>query len=214
MTAEYEKARRHANNTLAEVNRHLDSGKIKNPQHHQMLTDMAEKATRTLRNIDEMENRRPYSDTNIGYNADTRDDAMRGAMDAIDKILPHIADVGDTNDMNAVEARRGVRGTGRGRKRVRVGGYTRRADMDDAADMDYADEARLRAEHEQRINDHEQRMRMHEQRMREHEQRMAANPQSTKDIYPGTPVMPHNAARNDADMTADRMRQAGPGMDR
>lgn len=143
MNNEYENARRHADNTLAEVNRHMNSGKITNPRHHQMLTSMAESATRTLRNLDEMENKRPYSTTNIGYGADmarrviSRNDAVRDAMDAINKILPHISD--DYNMDDDAEMRQGVPGTGpysnpRLRRRGGRKGIGRRR-----AEMDYAD---------------------------------------------------------------------------
>lgn len=138
MRHEHENARRHAYNTLAEVNRHLDKGNITNPRHHEMLTNMMENATRTLRNLDDMENRRPYSDTNIGYNANVRgrertrsdaDDAVRNVMDAIDRILPHISD----DDRYDVDDRRGVPGTGRRAvRRVRADRYDDdRYDMDD-----------------------------------------------------------------------------------
>lgn len=98
MNHEYEKTRRHAENTLAEVNRHLDKGTIKNPRHHQMLIDMAEKAMRTMNHLDRMERRQPYSDTDIGYTADVRqrqrtsDDLVDDMMDAINRVLPQIAD--------------------------------------------------------------------------------------------------------------------------
>lgn len=158
MRHEYENARRHAHNTLAEVNRHLDRGNIKNPRHHQMLTDMAEKATRTLNNIDTMEDARPYSDTNIGYSVDARErgrisnnssDVVRNAMDAIARILPRLSHANDdmdddTND-NRMYNRRGVPGTGRYRvRRARTRAdrfdnrYDDRYDVDDRYDDDDA----------------------------------------------------------------------------
>lgn len=130
MRHEHENARRHAYNTIAEANRHLDKGNIKNPKHHEMLTKMIKDATDTIKNLDDMDNARPYSNTNIGYNADTRqheraannvNDMVRTAMDVVDRILPHLTD--DMDDMNM---RRGVPGTGRAR-RVRADRY----DMDD-----------------------------------------------------------------------------------
>lgn len=154
MRHEYEKARRHAENTLAEVNRHLDKGNIRNPRHHQMLTDMAEKATRTLNNLDTMDDARPYSNTNIGYNADMRqrryahdntNNTINAVMDAIDKILPRIAnnrydDMDD--DVDEVVDRRG-RGWRPRRTRRGVGRFTQvrthvrrmpRSEMDDRYD--------------------------------------------------------------------------------
>lgn len=141
MRHEHENARRHAYNTLAEVNRHLDKGNIRNPRHHQMLTDMAEKATRTLNNLDTMDNTRPYTDTNIGYNADVRqrgrtsnaNDMITDMMDTINRILPRV-----TNDMDDVDDRRGVPGTGRRRvRRVRADRYDDRYDADDRYDDRY-----------------------------------------------------------------------------
>lgn len=168
MNAEHEKARRHAENTLAEVNRHMETRVADDPKKRHMLTDMMEKATRTLRNLDDMENNRSYSDTRIGYNANSTQNrsannesdaygTMRSAMNAIGKILPQISN--DTMDdvmdaLDDAEARRGVPGTGRrsgrGRKRVRVGGYTRRAEMDDMDD-DMDDDARSNADNDQRM---------------------------------------------------------------
>lgn len=146
MRHEYEKARRHAENTLAEVNRHLDRGNIKNPRHYHMLADMAEKATRTLNNLDRMDDARPYSDTNIGYRTDARrrryadddvHDVVRMAMDAVDRILPHIAD----DDRYDVDDRRGVPGTGRRRvRRVRADRYDDRYDTNDRYDDDMDDD--------------------------------------------------------------------------
>ena len=67
----HEEARRHAYNTLAEVNRHLSDPQVtKSPQRHHMLTDMKEKATRTIENLGRMDERMDYQDTNIGFNWD------------------------------------------------------------------------------------------------------------------------------------------------
>lgn len=207
MYAEHENARRHANNTIAEANRHLDSGKIKNPQHHQMLNTMIKDATDTLNNLDRMNDARPYSRNTIGYNADMRyndRDNMRrmldDTMDAINRILPHIA--GDYND--DAEARRGVPGSGRGRsRRMRVGGYTRRAprsDMEDMDDMDDMDDMKMRRRRDSRgrFMDAD-----HEQRTYDAVARAAADTarRMTNDIYPNVPVMPRNDTRNDADYT-------------
>lgn len=240
MNAEHEKSRRQAENRITEVNNYLDSGKVKDARHHEMLESMREKAYNTLKHIKEMErmeNARPYSGTSIGYNADAggcndargnanndANDAMRNAMDAINKILPHLT--GDAYESaaeaynnamaayNEAEMKRGVPGSGRGRRRIRVGGYTRRAEMDN---MDYNDDMDART-----TSDNE--------RMNEAVARAAATAAAdtarhmTNDargkhdgIYPGTPVMPHNAyndgrgdARGDNTMS-DRSRQIGPG---
>lgn len=143
MKHEYEKARRHAENTLAEVNRHLDTGKITNPRHHHMLTDMAEKAMRTLNHIDRMDNdRRPYSETHIGYDVNRqrtndRYNAVDDVMDAIDMILPQL-----DNRYDDVDDRRGVPGTGRRRvRRVRADDRYDDKQMDDYDDyMDDMDD--------------------------------------------------------------------------
>lgn len=147
MRHEHENARRHAYNTLAEANRHLDRGNIRNPKHHQMLTAMVKDATETLRNLDDMDDVRPYSDTSIGYNADMRrrryahddtSDTIRRAMDVINKILPHVT--GDFE--NDADMRQGVPGTGpyanpRLRRRGgRKGIGRRRYEMDDRYDVD------------------------------------------------------------------------------
>lgn len=240
MRHEHENARRHAYNTLAEVNRHLDKGNIKNPRHHQMLTDMAEKATRTLNNLDDMENKRPYSDTNIGYNADTRqrgrarndaDDAIRNVMDAIDRILPHIAD----DDRYDVDNRRGVPGSGRGR-RIRADRYDDRYDMDDDLyDDEVVDMPRWRSARTGRFLPNlygPSRVRRVRRRadmddMRYDDDRYDYT-HDRNDIYPGTPVMPRNDDRSNAryetrsdtrddirdDSTNDKSDRPGPGMRR
>lgn len=111
-----EDARRQAYNTLAEVTRHLDNPRItKDPKRHHMLTDMKEKATRTLENLDRMDERMDYRETNVGYN---RNDDMRRTMDAINRVLPHLNDWNDDWNDDA-EMRRGVPGSGRGRNRGR-----------------------------------------------------------------------------------------------
>lgn len=63
MKHELDNARRHAMNTIAEANHHLDSGKIKDPRQHHMLTDMIEKSTRTLDTLNRMDDR-TYDDDN------------------------------------------------------------------------------------------------------------------------------------------------------
>lgn len=138
MRSEHEKARRQAENRISEVNRYLDSNKVKDPRKHTMLENMREKAYNTLRQINDMErmdddNHYPYKSTNIGY--DTRSqhrrttddvtDVVRTAMDTLKRILPHIAD----DDRYDVDNRRGVPGTGRRRvRRVRADRYDNRYD--------------------------------------------------------------------------------------
>lgn len=122
MRHEYDTARRHAHNTISDANRRLD--KTRDPMEHHMLMAMIADATRTLNDLDNMD-AKPYRHTDIGYNADIRrtNDAIRDAIDLVDRILPRISD-----DM---DMRRGVPGTGRGRRSGRV-----RADMDDRYDVD------------------------------------------------------------------------------
>lgn len=125
MRGDISTARRHTQNTLATINRTLDKGRLRSPQHHAMLVDAMEKATRTLDNLDRLEHRDRYMD-----------DAISNTMDTINRVLPHLDDYADDAEM----ARRGYRKRGGGR-RVRAGGYTRhtpRSDMDDRYD-DYAD---------------------------------------------------------------------------
>lgn len=142
----HDNARRHAYNTLAEVNRHLDTGKITNPRHHQILTDMAEKATRTLENLDRMDAR---MDTNDRYTSDARryrandaNDMARTAMDVVDMLLPQLADNMDDYTDNIDDRRGRPRTTRRGVGRwTQVRRHVRRmpgrADMDDMySDMD------------------------------------------------------------------------------
>lgn len=146
MRHEYEKARRQAENDLEEVNRHLsDDKKRANPWVHDMLIGAREKTMRTLETLDRLDAARPYSDTNIGYGADMRRrrydrtaddtrDMIHAAMDAVDRILPHLDDRYDDDD---VEDRRGRprrtrRGVGRWTQvRTHVRRMPRRSDMDD-----------------------------------------------------------------------------------
>lgn len=130
MTHEYENARRHAHNTLTEANRRLDSGKTKDPREHQMLMAMIADAARTLNDLDNMD-AKPYKHTDIGYNTDARrsNDAIRDAMDLVDKILPRI--------YNDADMRREVPGTGRGRRYEYVrDDMNNRYDDDNRYDMD------------------------------------------------------------------------------
>ena len=236
MNYEHEKARRHAENALAEVNRHLDRGEVRNPQHYQMLTNMAENATRTLNNLDAMENAAPYRDTNIGYNVkrryaeDDRRNTIDDLVDAISRVLPRISD-----DMDW-DMQRGVPGTGpygnpRLRRRGGRYGIGRRADMDDT----YNDEGRYADEYDDDAEMARRRYRRRDSRgwfMNDNDDRRmddvtqaAVNAAAdtarrmandNRQIYPSTPVMPRNAdsrryddeARNDN--TDDRMHRPGP----
>lgn len=284
MKHEYDKTRRHAENTLAEVNRHLDRGHIKNPTHHHMLIDMAEKATRTLQNLDRMDADRqdadrPYTDTHIGYNARTRrgrtaddiSDAVRAAMDVVDRILPRITT--DYDDRYDVDDRQGVPGTGpysnpRLRRRGgRKGIGRRRYEMDDRYDDDRYDDDRydddrydddryddvearrggsrrrdsrgrfVRSDYDRyddaRYDRADDRNRIYDMVARAAADTARRMADETRDIYPGTPVMPRydrtrydrthetqddryrtrrSDAREDADNdTFDRSRQIGPG---
>lgn len=215
MEHEYKNARRNAENTLAEVNRHFAKGNIKDPKQHEMLTKMMENATRTLDNLDRLENKRPYSETNIGYGAntsrqnnaynDTNDtnDMIRNTMDAINKILPLISDDFAADD-NA-EMRQGVPGTGpyanpRLRRRGgRKGIGTRRAEADT---YDVDDNDMRSADHEQRMNNAVTRAAA--EAAAATVRNMTTNPHSTNNIYPSIPVMPHNDAV--ARMVADTVR--------
>lgn len=138
MRHEHDNALRQAHNTLAEANRRLDSGKVKDPREHAMLISMIRDATEITKNYNAMDNKLPYSNTNIGYGAnirqrdatsDYRNDMVNDALDMVAKILPHIAD----DDRYNVDDRRGVPGTGRRAvRRVRADRYDDdRYDMDD-----------------------------------------------------------------------------------
>lgn len=149
MRYEHEKARRQAENRISEVNRYLDSNKVKDPKKHTMLENMREKAYNTLKHINDMErmdddDRSPYKNTNIGYRTAARrqrtyadtNDLVNDAMDLVDRILPHIAD----DDRYDVDNRRGVPGTGRRRvRRVRADRYDNRYDTNDRYDDDTYD---------------------------------------------------------------------------
>lgn len=234
MTAEYEKARRLANNTIAEANRHLDSGNITNPKHHQMLTSMIKDATNTINNIDEMENRRMYSDTNMGYgatdrgsnnysrNANNATNAMRSMMDTIGKILPQISDnarsdaYDDYSDYDDMEARRGG-----ARKRGRSGRFVR-SDYND----DYSDNARSESDHERHMRNEV--VRTAAEAAANTARHMTNDMRGTNNIYPHTPVMAYDNrqatsdesrynARGDArsdDARSDRSDRLGPDMRR
>lgn len=220
MRYEHEKTRRHAENTIAEANRHLDSGKIRKPRHHQMLTNMIKEATETINNLDRMDDARPYSDTHMGYGARTRERETRqmldDAMDAIDRILPHLDnayadDDRYDDDMDDVDARRGRprrtrRGVGRWtqvRRHVRRMPRGEMADTDD--DMHYdddryddarrADEARRTAEEARRMADDARRI----------------ADEARRAVDDARPVMDHTSARYDR---TDDDRRPGPNMDR
>jgi len=117
MKHELDTARRHAENTIAEVNRHFDKG-VKNPRHYHMLVDMAEKATRTLHNLDRLDDTGyPYRHTNIGYTTDDLEE-----MDIVN--MPRWRSSRSGRFLPNPYGRRNV-------QRVR-----RRADFDDAEHMD------------------------------------------------------------------------------
>lgn len=150
MEGTYDAIRRHANNDLAAIRQRLDSGRRIGVNETHKLANIAEALTRTIENMDRIESRRPYSDTNMGYGVDARRRGIRSdmrttvddAMDAINKILPRIVDDYDADD--DAEMRQGVPGTGpysnpRLRRRGgRKGIGRRRYEMDryEADDMD------------------------------------------------------------------------------
>ena len=123
-------ARRHAENTIADVNRHLANPRIaRNPRHHANLTRMKHDAVNELRIHDDLDRRTMDDAENArrGYRR-RRYPRMDADMDygdiadTLNRVLPHLDDYAD-----AENRRRGVR----------VHGYTRRpprADMDDYAD--------------------------------------------------------------------------------
>lgn len=143
MRHELDNSYRHAHNTLTEANARLDSGKVRDPREHALLMSMIRDARDVIKNHESTDNRRPYSDTNIGYDTNMRgrgrtsDDArdmLDAAMDLADRILPPLMD----DDRYDVDDRRGVPGTGRRRvRRVRADRYDDRYDDDyDDDDMD------------------------------------------------------------------------------
>lgn len=223
MDGTYDALRRHAEKDLAAIRQRLDSGRRIGVNETHKLASIAEALTRTMDNMDRLESKRPYSDTNIGYGANARQrnphsDARRtldDAMDAINKILPYISDdyaVDDDmdyrydNEVVNMPRWRSAR-TGRflpnlyGPRRVRR--VRRRAEMNDMDDRynadDRYDDRYSATDHEQRMNDAVARAAADTAR------RMANDMRSANDIYPSTPVMPRNArddarynARNDA----------------
>ena len=119
--------RQNAYNTLREINDHLNKGNVRNAKHIQMLHAMADHATNTLRNLDDIERNdriddrrsdiRRSDDRTRGRTSDRYSDetnrTVNDALDAIERILPHL----DDKRMDDAEMRRGVPGTGRGRRR-------------------------------------------------------------------------------------------------
>lgn len=223
MRHEHENARRHAYNTIAEANRHLDRGNIKNPRHHQMLTAMIKDATDTINNLDRMDDARPYSDTNIGYGrsarqSDKRQDditnVVNDAMDAINRVLPRIADddryrmdydrYDDDDDIRPVDQPRWRSArTGRflpnlyGPSRVRR--VRRRAEMDDMNDR-YDDD--MRYDDTQRTTDETRRMADEARRAADEARQAAYEARRTVDDTRNTsPVM-----RDDRNMRYDERR--------
>lgn len=211
MKHEHEKSRRHAENTIAEANRHLDSGKIKRPEHHQMLTAMIKDATETLRNLDDMDNARPYSDTNIGYNTDMARNryAVDRTMDLVDKILPFLDDMDDDVVDRRGRPRRTRSGVGRWTNVRRHVRRMPRSDMDDRYDDDRYDMDDRYDDLDDRYDDVEDRRRLPRRgrsgRFIRGDMDDMRNDERT--IYPGTPVMPrndHNPRTDDRHMDADR----------
>lgn len=215
MEHEYKNMRRHMEATLAEMNRHLDNAETKkDPQRHSMVTATARHAVNALKDLDEMENRRMYSGTNIGYSAESRgnaDNAMRSAIDAIGKLLPHISE-----DYEAAFEAAYADAYNDGMEARRYGGKGGRFVRSDA-DNNY--DARSTSDNERYT---------HEAIASAAANAAAATARHMAndrgDIYPHTPVMPHESrgnargdtsydARSDArsEGTADR---AGPVMNR
>jgi len=98
----YNALRRHADNDLAAIRQHLDSGRRRSVNDTHKLARMTEALTRTVDNLDRIEQRRPYSD-NRQYS--DINDAIRDTMDMVGRILPHL-----TDDMDDTDMRRGRRG--------------------------------------------------------------------------------------------------------
>jgi len=131
---------RKAYNTVAEMNRHLDDPRVtRNPKNHYMVTQAKAYAVRTLKDLnalDRMDDRRPYTDTNIGYRSDENRHlpTIHKALDTIGDIIPHLVN-NLYNDWKPY-SKRGVPGTGRyGDKRKRRKGT--RAEMDNRYDDRY-----------------------------------------------------------------------------
>ena len=139
MRHEHDRARHFAEQTIAMANADLANPRIaNNARRRQTLTDMKERAMRTVEHHNRM-----YGDRSERFNSDDRyNDTVDRTMDAISKILPHIT--GDDMDVEDAVRVRGYTRRGRGGRRVRVPGYTRRnpsyrADADDWDD-DYGDD--------------------------------------------------------------------------
>jgi hypothetical protein len=248
MNDNFDAIRRHAHNDLAAIRQHLDKGGRRTTNESRQIHNMMESLTRTLDNMDRIEQRaerQPYSDTNIGYNAAVRrrgrvyprrrypraDDMVNDAMDALDRVLPHLTGDYDDDrydDDNNAEMRQGVPGTGpygdrrhlgRGGRRRR---YTRRAEADaayndDRYDDDWDDDDRYdtadTVDARRRRRDRYGRF-MDDRRMDDAVTRTAADTAAAVarhmttrgDVYPyHTPVMPRHDERatGDARMRSD-----------
>jgi len=143
----HDTARRNAYNALEQVNERLNRGDIRRADEMRVLHDIADRATTTLRNLDELDraDRADYRSTNIGYRTsdDNRRRMLDDTLDALDRVLPHLDD-----RYNDVDDRRGVPGTGRygDRRHLGRGGRRARADMDDwTDDWDDVDDRRARS---------------------------------------------------------------------
>ena len=193
----HEDARRAAYNTLDEVNRHLNSGNVRRADQRRLLHDMADRATNTLRNLDDLDNRRMDNVT-----------AYELINDALNKILPHLDNYAD----DATSARYG-------RRRVRARGYTRRADMDDYDYDDNMDDAENRRQKRDRYGRFKADDDMTNAMTRAAADAAAATARNmTNNVYPPhVPVMPrydNDRARYDADRTrndTDRTRSDAVG---
>jgi len=153
-----DEARHHAVNTINEVNRHLRSGKVTNPRHHETLTNMMNAAMDTLETIDRMNDRQAYRGTNTGYNDDNQQNRQtydnrtyndrtyndRGYNDRQNDTR------NDSEQWNAINAAMDlinrtmdrvnddvVNRRGDGRRRQRVRGYTRRRPGATMMDVNY-----------------------------------------------------------------------------
>lgn len=188
-------ARRRAENTLAEVNRHMENAQtMRNPRNVAMLTSMKREALDAIEKADRITSRMDRSNR---YRNDINDD-LDDALDMLDRLLPHIR--GDDDAENAVRVR-GYTRRKPGGGRVRVPGYTRRspsyrADMDDWDDDDYADDMdnRRRRDRYGRFMDMDDVARTAADVAAETARRMADD---RRNIYPHPPVMPHDDRRND-----------------
>lgn len=237
MKHEHEKARRQAENRIAEVNKYLDDDRIKDARVHDMLEGMREKAYKTLNHINDLERQdhMPYTHTNIGYTTDdhqyrTSDDVhdlMRTAMDAVDRIMPHLVDdadddwYSDTDDDKVVNMPRWRSArTGRflpnlyGRGRVRR--VRRRSDLDDRYD-DHYDDDRYDDDDVRRMADDARRTADEARRVADEARRTADDARRTTDDDRRTDRYDDRRMRTDDDERRTRMdddRRPGPSTDR